>query len=577
MFWNIALCLCSLVYMSTGLTILPMKDGLLVKRNLPVRIKVSEWRATLTVDDPSDKVITAVFRETTLFRRLVESIPATLGKGTRKGYWIREVDRAEGWLRTLIPRRTRERRALLGIIGKLSHDLFGTATAEQVEELTEKVMENRDSLQKVVHFDEELLSIVNITHEEMISNRETINEILNVTDYMQHQFITLMKTTEWTLHALQTYNLIREKMDLIWKHIQEIQRILDEYGFIKHALEEGRLDEYLLPKILLNQILRRHKMPGAGMIVPNEWYYTNSRVLPIWGEDFLAFVVYLPLVENRQHEGFRITTYPVPLLNSSNTVRMQADGLVAIGATGDVLHLQQCVGMDPIVCDPSPVRKDMSTTYSCAQAVIMRDERLQEKCPALIESHPEGLIFKEVPNHIILVSWGEEITEQCKGHVQRVQVDPGTYQVEWQGQCFLTTAHWSVAGVHTSDVNRTINLGWDSWDIPDFSLPKAIGHLNTSLRLPQRLPSPMTIRLHPPTVPTMFTIKARRYYYYYLPLLILLPFIIIAYFIYKHKCLCLMKKEQANRAGSIEMVGMENVDVPRPFRLQVRAPTVEDN
>ena len=272
MFGITLLCLCSLAYTSLGLTILPVEDGVLVKRNLPVRIKIAEWRVALTLDDPSEKVITTVFRETNIFRRMVKAIPANLSRVTRKSHWLREIDRADRWLHTLVPRQARNRRAILGIIGQISHDLFGTVTSNELEELTNRVMENRNSLQKVINFDEELLTIVNITQEEMKRNQETINEIINVTGFIQDQIATIVRSNEVQNHALITYNIIHEKMNLIWRHIQELQRIIDEFGSIKHALEQGRLDEYLLSSMSLRQILKRHDFPSAGMVMPIEWY-----------------------------------------------------------------------------------------------------------------------------------------------------------------------------------------------------------------------------------------------------------------------------------------------------------------
>ena len=504
---------------------------------------------------------------------MVRTIPTNLAKVARRDHWLREIDRAEGWLRSLVPRKPRTRRALLQIIGDIARDLIGTSTVEEVEELRSKVIENRNSLEKIINFDQELLTIVNVTHEELIKNRKTLNEIINATHFLQDQINTIVQRSAQVDYALITYNMIEEKMTLIWRHIQELQRLLDEYGFIKHALEEGRLDEYLLPSSSLTQILQHHQIPGTGMIVPVEWYYTNCHVIPFWGDDFLAFIVHLPLIETTQYSGFKIETFPVPLPNSTTTVRLQTEGIIAVSTSGAILHLRQCVGDDPIVCDPSPVRKDSPSTHSCAQSLIMKDSEVQKRCPAILETHPEGLIYTRVPNHMIFVTWGEAITEQCEGNVHRASLASGTYQIYWPGQCFITTQHWTIPGVVTRDYNKSVDVGWLSWDIPNFELPKLIVSLNTTLRLPQRLSAPKTIRLHLPSAPTSFITQSHNHTYYYLIALIcVIPIVAIIVFVCKkhewNKCVndkCV--KQDCENTGVIE----QSFKLPLPTRSDINS------
>ncbi len=316
-----------------GLSILPMKDGILVKQHQTVRLKLAEWRITLTMDDPSPKMISFLKEEIQMFRRMLTRIPETMSQVARKTYWLKELDRADRWFQSLIPRK---RRAILGIIGRISKELFGTATEEDVDNLKTKIIENRNAIEKVVNFDKELLTLVNVTQEQTARNRHTINDIINATSEMYKQLIAIINKNQFVLHGLTTYNVIGERMDLIWKHIAELQHIADERRDIKIALEQGRLDEHLLSTTLLTQILSRIHISGIEIITPLEWYYTNCKILPLWEKDFLAYIVYLPLVESKVYEGYFIQTFPVPLPNSTNTFQLQADGLVALSTTGHI-------------------------------------------------------------------------------------------------------------------------------------------------------------------------------------------------------------------------------------------------
>ena len=78
-----------------GLVVTPIKDGVLVKRNQPVRMKQAEWRVALTMDYPSSEMVNAVQTEVQLFRRLLTRIPSIQSRVARKTYWLSEINRAE--------------------------------------------------------------------------------------------------------------------------------------------------------------------------------------------------------------------------------------------------------------------------------------------------------------------------------------------------------------------------------------------------------------------------------------------------------------------------------------------------
>lgn len=513
-----------------GLTITPLPDGIAVKRNLAVKIKRAEWRLTLTLDNPNPEMVTALFREVHLFQRMIEVVPGNLSRVSRKSYWLSEVKRVKETIRTLTPKRTS--RAVLGIIGQISRDLFGTATESEIASLNTKIHQNRFALQQTVHFQNELLTIVNVTKMEMFENRKTLNSIINATTEIRNTITSLQKSAKWDLQALMTYNMIQEKMSLIRRHVEDIRRVIIEHDDHRHALEEGRLDEYLMPRVTLRDILQLQKVDGAEMIQPLEWYYSNCHVRPLWGDSYLGFIVHLPLVEGRTYEGFSIETFPVPIPNSTTSATLQASGLVASSTTGQVLHLQRCTGRDPIVCDPAPLRKQGSTIHTCSQSIIMREPDISNRCPVLVQTLKEGLIIQSVPNHLVLATWGESIQEQCPGQITSQTLDIGTYIIEWNGTCFLSTQLWNIAGVYVKDIRKAVNHGWEGWDNDDFKLSKLVQEVNQTLQLPRELPMPQVISLQPLPVPVDLPEMILDHYYYVILVILIVPIVIIACYVY---------------------------------------------
>ncbi len=204
----------------------------------------------------------------------------------------------------------------------------------------------------------------------------------------------------------------------------------------------------------------------------------------------------------------------------------------------------------------------------------MKDSDVHKRCSVEIKSLPEGLIFKEIPNHLILVTRGEVIVEQCPSRVQRVHLDLGTYQIHWSGKCFITTEHWKIAGVVMQTENTTVHLGWNSWTLQNLDLPMIIRKLNTTISLPDKLANPKLIRLHLPLSPssfTPFTYNPNNTYYLFL-IVCLIPATVGVYFLIRMKR---MKEDRMHGAPRmIEMnerkngVGVNNTT--QPFKLQFK-------
>ena len=195
-----------------------------------------------------------------------------------------------------------------------------------------------------------------------------------------------------------------------------------------------------------------------------------------------------------------------------------------------------------------------------AQALIMRDVDVTRYCPSVIQAHPEGLVYHQVPNHIILVTWGERITERCPGETKESELSAGTYQVEWEGECFLTTDLWTIAGVITKELRKVVHYGWKSWNLTDFNLPSVIRRINSTMSLlPSQLSDPKIIKLHVPFVNMSDHNSNVNHDYLWTLFLLLVVAVVVAIIVYK-KCNC--KKPTGQAASKSD--DSEQVQTPRP-------------
>ena len=82
------------------------------------------------------------------------------------------------------PRVHRDRRGLLNVFGDLSKTLFGTATDEDVQAVKRQLRIFGKINHQVVHTVSELLTIVNHTHDQLISNRKHIISLQKYSEQM---------------------------------------------------------------------------------------------------------------------------------------------------------------------------------------------------------------------------------------------------------------------------------------------------------------------------------------------------------------------------------------------------------
>ena len=536
-----------------GLSVTKVDDGVMIKRGSTVKEKLVEWRVTFTLEDPTQGMRETIRSEIATLRTFLLALPDDIKfrKRVRLTYWIQELDKAQNVISN-----TRARRGLINFVGDLSQKLFGVATEKEVGEIMDYVRANRNSINSVINFSNDVLTVINVTKSEVVKNRQAINDIIRVTSQLKS---VIQNITNWHInyHSMAQYDLIHEKVSFLWRHIHDFELSNQRHATLRYLLEQGRLGEQLLPKDILKGLATLEKFPNAQLISPLEWYYTNCRVFPIWNEDFLAFMVRIPFVSGTAYEGFEITTFPVPISGSNVTAQLKLLDFVALSSDGTVRPYYECVGQEPVVCNPIPVGKVDNEEERCARHVLLREEEIRKYCPVELRAVEGGIVRSTTPNHVIVITWGEVIREQCAGDSAAQTLGVGTFQVTWDGDCHLHTSAWTIAGVRTREMTEAVHHDWHPWGV-DLNLTTAFKNLASTqvAQIPSLLSDPRTVRLGSlPTLGPVVTHSSPSNLYYFLFLLmcpILVCLIILV--IYRRK----FKRE--------------SIPPPKPARAEVSEP-----
>ena len=244
--------------------------------------------------------------------------------------------------------------------------------------------------------------------------------------------------------------------------------------------------------------------------------------------------------------GVELQAFPVPLSHQPTAATLVVHARVAINRMRNLGRLvTHCIGENPIVCYPSAI--SLGKDSACEMSLIT-NKNIQENCRAIVDSDPVLVSISDVPNHVILSTWGETIEERCpKSNPKSETLTQGVYEVAWQGSCVLATETTQIQGVVTVDNRRisdnsewkTVNLSFDL----DFSLSKFPELFKPNIDLPGNLPPIRNILLSDPS-PLLSAIhwSSGKYYYLYLLCLIVLLIPGIGVLVWYCKCRKVMPK-----------------------------------
>ena len=469
-------------------------------------------RVVITLQDTTPDYRELIRREIYRLHAHVVALPRGVHLSTRVTYWLsvlghlgREVDTLGP---SVHPGEHRSKRALFDFIGELSHSLFGTATDDEIVEIRQKVEENRQVLSDLVHYGDNLLTVINATHADMVINRQAINEIINSTRNLRTWADTVTKQLAEGVRGLVTYNVIREKVDAIRSQVGTLRSMVGRHARRRADLERGLLTEELLPLDVLEGVANLENLNGLELIRPLWWYYSNVKIQPLWDDKNLAYLALLPLTDGVPYLRYEIQSFPLMVGNA--TVDLGAHGTVGVESTsGSSFEADQCFGHRPVVCASAPIR--MHGPPTCLQAIALQLKPALH-CVATITSDAKDTAIRSLsgyPNSIVVLTKGETIHELCPGLPGKTRtLQTGTYWIDWLGECVLMTAHYKLVGVRQRKTVKTLLQDWhivQDIKIGDLAQPhvKALAaappvgsHVKPThkvvLQLPPQPPAPIT-------------------------------------------------------------------------------------
>ena len=221
----------------------------------------------------------------------------------------------------------RSKRAVIPIVGKALHFLFGTLTSNDLKVIAsnlEILMNNQD---KTIHSVKESLSILNITRIEVRENREAITDINKVVNKLIKNVDQLSNTMVNQLKSIHTFIQTYIQFNIM---ITDLQNAIDRAMLSMQAMGE-RLNQlalgHLSPSVVssheLTVLLRKvaSNLPRH-LFLPKEpemtrYYYQTLTCTTLIEDNKFLTLINVPLLEvTNKYEIFMAHNIPLPYNNT---------------------------------------------------------------------------------------------------------------------------------------------------------------------------------------------------------------------------------------------------------------------
>ena len=344
--------------------------------------------------------------------------------------------------------RPRPKRALLNFVGELSHVLFGTATDKSVEECRRMIINTQVNQGKIVHKFNEMTSIVNHTYNEIILNRERINDLGDLVASTSDSVEILgqrLSVDEQRWVQIQVIVNVESTLNLLEAACDEFAEIKAKYKRQKASLEIGRLTEELLSPRQLTEALRGIEQDSVMMIDPIQWYYEYVMIEPIWDSDILIYRAKLPLINAITYLAYQFDSWPLPYNTSGYSVQIKTVKHVALDTqSGMIVEPKQCIGRNPVVCRFGIQYNE--NYFKCERSLLDGEHALRKECKIVIKkSESNSRLYEIVPGEFILSTWGETVTKRCIKSVPIVvSLSAGVYAMNVSANCTYSGEDWIV-------------------------------------------------------------------------------------------------------------------------------------
>ena len=223
----------------------------------------------------------------------------------------------------------RPKRGLFNFFGSVLQFLTGTATESDIASVRRSIKKVSRRQEIISHVIEDSITVLNVTRETAVTNRNAIKAIITAVDNLDHKLGETLTKIEDKLARVDTFYQAYLHLDFTIQELREIvlkgSLLYDHLQIQLNALSLSHLTPSVIQPFELTKILKeiRSNLPPLLKLpfnIENDiWqYYKYTSCSGIVDENQIVMILKLPLLhELERFEIYKVVNIPLPILNSS--------------------------------------------------------------------------------------------------------------------------------------------------------------------------------------------------------------------------------------------------------------------
>ena len=298
----------------------------------------------------------------------------------------------------------RNKRSILPFVGDILGALFGTASSSDVREINRQLNVLAESDTQIRHVLQRTITVLNHTYIGTVENRQTINDLIEVSEGLKRQFLSLTSDVRGLLISFKHFTLrylqIQQQLSMVYRSAVRFQAKLGRLKIMIDSALRGVVAQDMIPPQVLFNILRDirgHLKSNLELPFPTheplEQYYRllKCSVVPVTN-GFLVITT-IPLRDTvSEFDVYALQTIPIPYQGSDIVTSYEIrEKFMAISMDRtkvtflNEIELAMCTHEALQFCPiRSPIYKIAALRNNCALALFLERDDVQELCVPVV-------------------------------------------------------------------------------------------------------------------------------------------------------------------------------------------------
>ena len=292
--------------------------------------------------------------------------------------------------------RSRERRSLIPVIGRILSGAFGLADERQIRNLKAGIKSLSENQELIFHQLEHQMSMVNVSRKYITENRQAINKLIIGVHQVDMKLNNLTQLLADDINIVarfvQIYSQLDLSLGLIKRMINDATRYVDNLRLELSFLAIGHISPNLLSPEELSKVLFqiRSKIPSAFRLPTHPgrklWsYFRTLNCKAIIEDNKLIVVISIPLLDaDEKYQLYQVhnLAYPDPFGTPESSMtalyRLESDAfMVNTYRTEYVLltrnELYACSQSEGHYCNAKQARMSIAKSKTCLISLFMKN------------------------------------------------------------------------------------------------------------------------------------------------------------------------------------------------------------